>query len=259
MVAWIMMLLVMFEGVDGDYTYPELLKSYNIEQAREAYKAQLVQLELQKAIVEEKKQVEVSLKWDTVVSQAPQQHYLVTGPNCVYCEPRKRYLKSQGIAFTEISVEQARAAPYNRIVTAIPAEFDMALPTTSAVCEASCEPTTHAALSILANHLLAQQSKDAMGSLLEFDIDTPDALPSIITQLMTKQKWTNGVVSVNWSGNRSISVQPEKIIFNPPPSVRAVKGIFSYSTSLRQISVRNQGKQLEIELTTCPNLIINFK
>jgi len=254
MVAWIMLLLVLFEGYapisDGDS--PEL------EKARQSYLAELSLIKVAEAATNEKQDVEVALQWDKKMSQAPQQHYLVTGPNCVYCKPRKDYLLSRGIAFKEISV--AEAATLGRKVSSIPFEFDHAPTVESSIVSASVEPSTAVILSILENHLLAQTGVDyTCASLLEFDVDVPDILPSIITQVMTKQRWSNETLTIDWVGSRNISVQPEKITFTPPPSVVVKKGILTFGTSIKQIVVGNSGKSVTIELTTCPDVTVNFK
>jgi hypothetical protein len=253
MVAWIIMLLMMFEGY-ADIS-AEDIKS--LEKARQTYQSVLSQQALQQAVVEEKNNV--ITQWETVVSSGPKTHYLVTGPNCPPCIARKRYMDNNNIPYTPLTLEEARGAPFNQTINFIPYEFDFEQPLSSTSVKVSEAPSAQCVVKIIEQHLLSQAKDYTTSSILEFDIDTPDILPSIINSVMVKQKWSNDLLSVDWSGNRTIAIQPEKITFSPPPSVAVKKGIFSFSTSLKEISVRNEGKQLEFEFVKSPNLTINFK
>jgi len=255
MATWLMLLLCMFEGyVPPDYEeidYPAL------KAARESYKSQLALINLQKAAAVEKKTQTISLQHVVSATEGPTVHYLVTGPNCAPCVKRKAYLQSIGAIFTEISVEEARSM--GQVVTYIPVEFDKASTMSATVVAVDAPPSANALLFVVQDHLLAQCEGHTYASFFQFDVDVPDSLPTLINQLMTKQTWSNGTATVNWSGNRTIGVQPEKITFTPPPAVSVKYGVLSYKTSMKQISVKQGGKQIEIEFVACPNITVNFK
>jgi len=256
MVAWMILLSLMFEGyAPPDY---EDIDYSRLTKAREVYKQVLSQYAVKEAVKEEKRKDKFEVKWNQVTGSAAQVHYLVTGPNCAYCIPRKNYLKSQGIAFTEISI--AEAAQLGQIVTRIPFEFDYAAPINTQSAEVQYAASAHVFLATLTDHLLCQSSKDyTYSSLFEIDIDAPDAVPGMINTLMSGQRWSNGVLTIDWNGKRTVSIEKDKIVFSPPPTIHAKKGIFSYSTSLKQLTIKDSGKRIEAELTTCPNLTVNFK
>ncbi len=91
-----------------------------------------------------------------------------------------------------------------------------------------------------------------MGRISSEHVDDIDDLKSVLIG-------SGGTATVNWSGNRTIGVQPEKITFTPPPAVSVKYGVLSYKTSMKQISVKQGGKQIEIEFVACPNITVNFK
>ena len=256
MATWLILVLMMFEGVAGpdyeDIDYSQLSK------ARQIYQQVLSQNAVQKAVQEEKKKDSFEVNWQQVTGSAAQVHYLVTGPSCAPCITRKNFLRSQGIAFTEITIQEA--ASFGHTVTRIPYEFDYSSLIKTQSADVDYPPSSHVFIAALTEHLLAQSNKEATyASLFEIDVDVPDAVPGMINTLMSGQRWSNGVLTIDWAGKRTISIEKDKIIFNPPPTVTARKSILSYSTSLKQIMIKEGGKRIETELTTCPNLTVNFK
>lgn len=260
MVAWIILSLLMFEGVDS-LSYDEVK---DIEKARQAYKAQLSELALQKAV--KAQPASVAVAWTRSTSSGAAVHYIVTGPNCVPCLQRKAYLTAHNIPFQEISVSEAltlgkdRSEQWFRLQNKyIPFEFDHT-PVMSAVqVNVSGEPSTAVLLQLLADHVASQTAPPAYSSFINIDVDVPDKLPSIISGVMTKQSWSNDYATVTWAGKRTLTVDKTVTTFSPPIELKLKKLGVSYSTALQSINLSADGKSAELVLIRCPNITFNFK
>ena len=110
--------------------------------------------------------------------------------------------------------------------------------------------------SILQHHLMGDVP---VGGLFEFTVDVPDSLPGILNKLLMDQKWSNGVISVSWAGDRTISVSQGRMAFSPAPTVAVSKFGINITVKWTAVIIAEGGKLLTLELQGVPDLKVRFE
>lgn len=215
----------------------------------------------------------VAVSWTADKVQAPPPvtvTYLVSETWCQYCPAKERELKRKGIAFTKITIAEAKNLGVN--VSSIPhvftREVQQPVPESPVTAELDTDSTADlatAAIPILIQHLEHQSQVDPnanlVGGMFDLDVNLPSLYPDILSSLFIKQEWSSEKLnlSLQWQGKQQITSSSGVLTFSPPVKIQKAVGIFSVKVTLETITIQDNGRKLLLGLGGSPDLTITIK
>jgi hypothetical protein len=125
-----------------------------------------------------------------------------------------------------------------------------------------CEPTLDAVMAALACHLSEDAGKQAFGSLINVDVDLPDATTKAVFEILATGKlaYPAAGVAFEWSAtSRQITAVGKKITFTPPAKITVSKWLARWTAALTAVEWDAVAKSVTLHLSGAPDLTVRFK
>jgi hypothetical protein len=125
-----------------------------------------------------------------------------------------------------------------------------------------CEPTLDAVIAALACHLSEDAGKQAFGSLINVDVDLPDATTKAVFEILATGKlaYPSAGVAFEWSAtSRQITAIGKKITFTPPAKITVSKWLARWTAALTAVEWDAVAKSVTLHLSGAPDLTVRFK
>jgi hypothetical protein len=125
-----------------------------------------------------------------------------------------------------------------------------------------CEPTLEAVMAALACHLSEDAGNQAFGSLINVDVDLPDATTKAVFEILATGKlaYPSAGVAFEWSAaSRQITAVGKKITFTPPAKITVSKWLARWTAALTAVEWDAVAKSVTLHLSGAPDLTVRFK
>lgn len=125
-----------------------------------------------------------------------------------------------------------------------------------------CEPTLEAVMAALACHLSEDAGNQAFGSLINVDVDLPDATTKAVFEILATGKlaYPSAGVAFEWSAaSRQITAVGKKITFTPPAKITVSKWLARWTAALTAVEWDAAAKSVTLHLSGAPDLTVRFK
>jgi hypothetical protein len=131
----------------------------------------------------------------------------------------------------------------------------------------SCEVTgaavtTASVVAALVVHLSDEAAQQQFGTLLNVDVDTPDAATAAVFEIFETGKWSSEAAGItfDWSAStRTISDTAKTITLNPPAKITLTKWRAKWTAALRGIKYDSAARSVTLLLSGAPDLTVRFK
>jgi len=114
----------------------------------------------------------------------------------------------------------------------------------------------------LTAHLSDQAAQQPFRSLLNIDIDAPDAATAAVFEIFATGKWSSEAagITLDWSAStRTISDTAKTITLNPPAKITLTKWRAKWTASLRGLKYDSASQSVTLLLSGAPDLTVRFK
>jgi hypothetical protein len=122
--------------------------------------------------------------------------------------------------------------------------------------------TVDSVAAALTAHLSDEAAQQPFGSLLNIDIDAPDAATSAVFEIFETGRYANQTAGIvfDWSGsNRTISDTAKTITLTPPAKITLTKWRAKWTAALRGIQYDSASRSVTLLLSGAPYLTVRFQ